>query len=152
MSKICLLLFSLTFLSCQTHSNKDKLKAGRELLSTDRAFSAMSEKVGMKKAFLEYIDDNGVLLRPQHLPLEGANAIDFLSTIVDTSFTLTWSPQHADIAASQDLGYTYGVYTLSSAKGEKKGTYVSIWKKQADGKWRFVLDTGNPGIARDTAK
>jgi ketosteroid isomerase-like protein len=152
MSKFCLLLFSIAVISCNRHHKNDTLAGKRELLAADRAFSAMSEKVGMKKAFLEYIEDNGVLLRPHHPPLEGADAIDFISAIVDTSFTLTWQPQRADIAASRDLGYTYGIYTLSSAKGEKKGTYVSIWKRQADGKWRFVLDTGNPGVAADTAK
>jgi ketosteroid isomerase-like protein len=26
------------------------------------------------------------------------------------------------------------------------GTYVSIWKKQPDGKWKFILDSGNEGI------
>jgi ketosteroid isomerase-like protein len=26
------------------------------------------------------------------------------------------------------------------------GTYTSIWKKEKNGKWKFVLDTGNEGI------
>jgi hypothetical protein len=28
----------------------------------------------------------------------------------------------------------------------RKGTYVSIWKKDENGNWKWVLDTGNPGL------
>ncbi|MEO5648249.1 MAG: hypothetical protein ABIQ56_07780, partial [Chitinophagaceae bacterium] len=103
-------------------------------------------KSGMKKAFLEYIEDEGILLRPNHMPIIGADAIDFLSQVNDSSFTLTWEPKGSDVATSADLGFTYGVYKLEQADTVLYGTYVSIWKKQKDGKWKWVLDTGNDGI------
>jgi ketosteroid isomerase-like protein len=28
----------------------------------------------------------------------------------------------------------------------ENGTYVSIWKKDQFGNWKFVLDTGNEGL------
>ena len=117
-----------------------------EVLNADLAFSDMSRHVGMKKAFIEYISDEGVLLRPGHLPLRGADAIDFLSQLSDSDYTLTWKPSRGEISKSGDLGYTYGVYELSTADTVYKGTYVSIWKKQSDGSWKFVLDSGNEGI------
>lgn len=118
------------------------------LMKTDQAFSQMSVEKGMKEAFIEYIDSNGVLLRAGHLPIVGANAIDFLIQQNDTGFVLNWQPQNAFVSKSADLGYTYGVYALqpNSADTVIYGTYVSIWKKQGDGKWKFVLDTGNEGI------
>jgi ketosteroid isomerase-like protein len=27
-----------------------------------------------------------------------------------------------------------------------KGTYISVWKKDAAGNWKYVLDSGNKGI------
>ena len=27
-----------------------------------------------------------------------------------------------------------------------QGTYVNIWKKQPDGTWKLILDSGNEGI------
>ena len=38
---------------------------------------------------------------------------------------------------------------MDSPEGEevtREGTYVTIWKKDADGNWKFVLDTGNQGL------
>jgi ketosteroid isomerase-like protein len=29
------------------------------------------------------------------------------------------------------------------------GTYISIWKKQSDGNWKFVLDSGNEGVGKE---
>ena len=125
-------------------SSDDKIK----MMDTDRAFSRLSEQKGMKNAFLEYIDSNGVLLRPAHLPLLGADAIDFLIQQNDSSFTLKWEPKSGVVAKSGELGYTYGVYVLRPSTKDTLiyGNYVSIWKKQSDGNWKFVLDTGNEGI------
>jgi ketosteroid isomerase-like protein len=143
------ILFMLTFCfmlqGCFKAKKSNEASAREEIIKTDLAFSKMSEKKGMKKAFLEYIDDNGILLRPGHLPIVGASAIDFLSQINDSSSTLTWAPSGANAAASGDLGFSYGIYSLALQDTILFGTYVSIWKKQSNGKWKFVLDTGNEG-------
>ncbi len=148
-----LALMILFFSGCQ-YFEKDKKKplnletARMNMMDSDRAFSRMSAEVGMKKAFLEFIDSNGVLLRPNQLPLVSGDAVDFLTQLNDSDFTLTWNPKNGRIAQSADLGYTYGIYTLKPAKSDTilYGTYVSIWKKQLDGTWKFVLDSGNDGI------
>ena len=128
----------------QADNGDDKMK----MMDADRAFSRLSEAKGMKTAFLDYIDSNGVLLRANHLPLLGAYAIDFLIQQNDSSFTLKWEPKNGMVAASGDLGYTYGLYILKPTTKDTLiyGNYVSIWKKQSDGNWKFVLDSGNEGI------
>ncbi len=144
------IVFLLVFGACSTkkppaHTTVDEKIA---LIKTDKSFSDMSVANGMKAAFVEYIDSNGVLLKPNHLPIVGANAIDYLIAQEDTGFTLNWQPQNAFVSESGDLGYTYGVYALHPKNMDTVlyGTYVSIWKKQGDGSWKFVLDTGNQGI------
>ena len=116
-----------------------------EIIKTDKEFSQASRTQGMRKAFIEYMDDNGILLRPDHPPIIGANAIEYLTEQNDSSYILTWEPSSAKVAASGDLGYSYGIYNLQLHDTTLQGTYVSIWKK-TEGKWKFVLDTGNPGI------
>jgi ketosteroid isomerase-like protein len=140
----------LVFFSCNTNTvSTIKSPSADEIINADKAFSDMSRQVGMKKAFLEYIDNNGVLLRPNHLPIVGADAIDYLSQSNDTDYTLSWKPAKAEIAQSGDLGFSYGVYEFTTKDTTLKGTYVSIWKKQKDGDWKFVLDCGNEGISQE---
>lgn len=153
MKKLLFILPALSFFfllstSCKQKNNLPKKKSTEEIIKADEAFSDLSKKEGMKKAFIEYIDNDGVLLRPGRPPIIGANAIDFLSQVNDSSYTLTWSPAGAGIAASDDLGYSYGIYKLELKDTVVRGTYVSVWKKQKDGKWKFVLDSGNEGIGQ----
>ncbi|MFT3981829.1 MAG: hypothetical protein QM687_15290 [Ferruginibacter sp.] len=142
---------ALAAVSCRQPKEPKQLDLVSEkmaLMQTDREFSEMSVAKGMKTAFIEYIDSNGVLLRADHMPIIGANAIDFLIAQNDTGYTLNWRPENAVVAASADLGYVYGIYAVhpSSIDTVLYGTYVSIWKKQQNGKWKFVLDSGNEGI------
>jgi ketosteroid isomerase-like protein len=108
----------------------------------------MSSASGMKKAYIEYIDSNGVLLRPENMPIIGANAIDYLIQQDDTGFQLSWEPRHAEVANSGELGFTYGIYAMRPKDKDTViyGTYTSIWRKQKDGKWKLALDSGNQGI------
>jgi hypothetical protein len=146
---LLVLFFSSLFLtSCKPKTNLAISTSPGEIIKTDQAFSEMSRKKGMKKAFIEYIDNEGILLRPNHPPIVGADAIDFLSQVDDSSYTLTWSPRGGEIATSANLGYTYGIYKVEMKDTVLRGTYVSIWKKEKDGKWKFVLDSGNEGIGK----
>ncbi len=139
-------IFCLSLAGCNEPKKKNISAGKSEVIKTDEAFSNMSRQNGMKKAFIEYIDNEGILLRPNHPPIIGADAIEFLSQANDTAYTLTWKPSGGEVSAAGDLGFTYGIYTLSLPDTTLYGTYVSIWKKQEDDKWKFVLDTGNEGI------
>jgi ketosteroid isomerase-like protein len=152
MSKIVVSVTVLLLLSCNfLGSKKEKpsmLEEKLKLMDADRAFAQLSADSGMRTAFMEYIDSNGVLLRPGRYPILGADAIDFLLQQDDKSFTMQWEPKGAGIANSGEMGYTYGLYKIkyNSPDTATYGTYVSVWKKQADGKWKFVLDSGNEGL------
>jgi len=140
----------LIMISCNFFGQKKNTGSNDRFLmmEADRNFSELSAQKGMKNAFLEYIDSNGVLLRSNSLPIVGADAVDYLIQQNDSNYTLTWEPKSGQVAQSGELGYTYGIYTLRPSDKDTAiyGTYVSIWKKQKDGKWKFVLDSGNEGV------
>ncbi len=138
--------FCLLLTGCLEPKKKNTSSAKSDILRTDEAFSNMSRQHGMKKAFIEYMDNEGILLRPNHPPIVGADAIEFLSQANDTAYTLTWKSSGGEASAAGDLGFTYGIYTLSLPDTTLNGTYVTIWKKQEAGKCKFVLDSGNEGI------
>lgn len=122
------------------------------LLKVDDDFSAMSGKEGMHKATLFYFASTGVILRNNSYPLEGKESLGALFAKDDDSeFKLTWVPRFEKLSLSGDIGYTYGVYTnKGKATGNvSKGTYVTIWEKQKEGTWKFVLDTGTQGLPED---
>ena len=141
------LIIQLFFLfSC---TKKSKQNPAGVLLKTDLQFSDMSEKEGMHKAFLAFFADSGVILQDNGYPLKGKNSlIELYSKRPDTSFILSWKSVFEKIAGSGDLGYTYGFYTrMIKSTGEiSRGTYITIWEKQKDGSWKFVLDTGTEGL------
>ena len=61
---------------------------------------------------------------------------------------LTWTPVFADMAASGDLGYTFGTYVFTANDKDGKpmshyGKYATVWKKQKDGAWKVAMDMGN---------
>ena len=138
------------FSSCRAKKKPDDISTELkvEILETDRAFSAMSQDKGLRNAFMNYIDSDAVLLRPNSMPLVGGAAMDLIISNNDTASILTWEPKEANISKSGDLGYTYGIYSRKPGDEDTVyyGTYVSIWKRQPNGKWKFVLQSGNEGV------
>lgn len=124
----------------------------QELITADTEFSNLSAEKGMHEAFLTYMDENVVMLKPYQYPIVGREKHrEIYSQNSDTGFTLTWKPSFADISKSGDLGYTYGIWEITARDSTGKevkgnGTYATVWKKDSEGKWKFVLDTGNPGL------
>jgi len=121
------------------------------LLTTDQEFSDYSVAKGMYAAFDAYMDDSATMYRDGHEPFTGRKAIMALFN-PDSPAVLEWSPTSGEIAESGDLGYTLGRWklTVPDPKGADRvshGFYVSIWKKQPDGSWKYVFDSGINGPA-----
>jgi ketosteroid isomerase-like protein len=133
-------------LSCVKRS---KYMVSGVLLQTDRNFSAMSQQKGMHEAFLYFMANDGVILRNNSFPDKGKDKLkEHFAGKNDSSFILTWEPLFEKISECGDIGYTYGIHTNTEKSTGKitRGTYVTIWQKQTDGSWKFVLDTGTTGL------
>ena len=65
---------------------------------------------------------------------------------------MSWKETKAEAAKSGELGYLYGTYelTMKDPKGapgvHDAGNLVEVWKKQADGKWKCIVDTYNSDL------
>lgn len=143
-----ILLLCAVACNAPTAKNTDTGAARKAVLKADTDFSRLSRKKGFRYAFLAYADSTAVLLRAQNPPMQGHTAFKYIESMNDTGVTLTWEPGFASVAASGDLAYTYGIYTFASKDTTTRGTYVTIWKKDAAGNWKFVLDTGNEGLGK----
>jgi ketosteroid isomerase-like protein len=145
-------LFVLMIFFLSACTSKKQVDNSSVLSETDRFYSAMSAEKGMNASFLAMFDTAGVMLSANQMPIEGFAAIrTSLLSESDSTFTLTWEPRFAKIAASGELGYTYGTYQIKSKATDSitgVGKYATIWLKQSDGKWKAILDTGNPGLGK----
>ena len=144
----CFLMGITVFFGCEPGTQKGTPEQWKqEILDTERDFAAMAASEGIPAAFVAYAADDAVLLRNNHLIIGKENLQKSFagSPAKSSNVTLTWTPDFVDVSASGDLGYTYGkyIYTLIDSAGVAKrdtGVFHTVWKKQADGNWRFVWD------------
>ena len=114
----------------------------RQLKSADSAFAALSVARGAQTAFLAFAADEAILLGPPGAPMtRGREAIGAAFAEFPKDAVLDWAPVTADIAGSGDLGCTVGEASISARNSYSK--YLTVWKRQADGTWKFVADGGN---------
>ena len=117
----------------------------QEMVQTEQAFSKMAAEQNTRDAFMTFIAEDGLLFRPgavngkkwmQEHPVPPS----------DKHPLLAWQPSFAGMAAAGDLGFTTGPWEAKpDVKDEKPSAYghfVTLWKKQADGSWKFVVDLG----------
>jgi ketosteroid isomerase-like protein len=115
------------------------------LIATDKSFSQMSVDKGLNTAFIFYAADSVVKMRDGNFPITGKNEMtEIYRSRPDSGMVLKWNPVKAEISRSGDLGYTFGNWELfdKSRDTTMYGNYLSIWKLQADGTWKYILDTG----------
>jgi ketosteroid isomerase-like protein len=127
----------------------DRTALEAQLLETDRAFSRMSAAQGMTAAFMAYVAEDATMLPIYQDMVRGRNAIRELMADGSEGVTLTWQPVQAEVTASGEMGYTIGVSevtrTLPDGKPEtRRGKYLTIWRRQSDGSWKWTVDIGNP--------
>jgi len=113
----------------------------RELMQADSAFAALSVTNGAKTAFLTYAADDAISFGGGPQITEGRETIGAGFDGFPAGAVLEWRPVAAKIARSGDLGCTVGEAQISSLKHYSK--YLTIWRRQTDGSWRFVADGGN---------
>lgn len=115
-----------------------------EVARTELAFSDATVD-GVAKAFATYADSaaaksNGAVY------VFGRDAIEafFSSQRPPPGFTgFQWRPEYGTVARSGDLGFTTGPVTRRGAPQAgpgQSGRYFTIWRRQPDGSWRYVID------------
>ena len=116
-----------------------------DMVKTEQAFSQMAQDQSIRDAFMTYIADDGLLFRPG-----AVNGKKWMSEhpvpSSDKRPVLVWQPAYAGMAVSGDMGFTTGPWEAKADINDEKpqgyGHFVTVWKKQADGSWKFVVDLG----------
>ena len=119
-----------------------------ELIEADRRFAASVQRSGLAAWITAFAPSGRMIAAGQsHVGPEGIRRA-MLPVFADTTFSVTWDPNYAEVSASGDLGYTVGRYERRSlVEGEttvNSGTYLTVWRRQEDGSWKVKADIGPP--------
>ncbi len=124
-------------LSAQVRGRADS----HELIQADSTFAASSATNGAKAAFLAFAAEEAIAFGGGSQMTEGREAIGAGFNGFPAGAVLEWWPVAAQIAPSGDLGCTVGEARISTLNHYSK--YLTIWRRQQDGGWKFVADGGN---------
>jgi ketosteroid isomerase-like protein len=117
----------------------------QEMLLTEQSFSRMAAEKNTRDAFMAFIAEDGLLFRPG--AVNGKQwMLDHPVPPSDKRPLLAWQPSFAGMATAGDLGFTTGPWESKPDVNDEKpsayGHFVTVWKKQPDGSWKFVVDLG----------
>jgi ketosteroid isomerase-like protein len=119
-----------------------KLPSARapELEAADRAFAADTAKRGVD-GWVDAFEPEGFMLRGDGEQIAREALADQMRPIL-TSGRLEWAPTAS--GANAKLGFTVGKATFTASQGGERRltSYVTIWRKQANGTWKALFDTG----------
>jgi ketosteroid isomerase-like protein len=113
----------------------------------DSVFADLADRMGTATAFANTIADDGAIFGGPRL-IVGPKAVKEFEEEQGAGTSLTWRPVYAAVAESGDLGFTIGesIATGRSPSGaavQRFGKYLTIWQRQSDGSWKFVMHGAN---------
>ncbi len=128
-------------------TRKDAAAARAELMSLEGEFLKAATHQGYRDGYLGYLADTARIHRRGFHPITGkAPAGEFLAGLKVT--LAAWEAMDGGVAASGELGYTYGRYELKPAETStarvEKGYYTRVWKRDSAGAWKIVADVASP--------
>ncbi|HMU47471.1 MAG TPA: hypothetical protein PKC72_13950 [Chitinophagaceae bacterium] len=143
-----IIIFSLFILSCHNKENisGNQEKAIEEIANAEKDFEKMAKEKGIMEAFWYFADSNAVIKRANDSLIKGKEGIrNYYSDPYFKTASVTWMADFIDASESSDMGYSYGSYVWQSKDStgqtkESKGIFHTVWKKQADGNWKYVWD------------
>jgi len=129
------------------------------LVDTERAFARTATVKGLRDSFLDYFADDSIALVPA--PESATARLRAQPSQPFSALEITWEPRLGDVAGSNDIGWLTGPSTIvdhtAAPPAPRFGNYLSVWRRQPDGRWRVYIDVGvnvpelpqfNPGFTR----
>lgn len=116
-----------------------------EILEVERAFAQLVQEQGQKAGFLAFAAEDAVLHRDGKLVRGKEEIAAYFDRQTVQNVRLAWTANFVSVAASCDLGYSYGpfVFEGENENGQPlkfEGIFHTVWQKNQAGEWRYVWD------------
>ncbi|MBC7949873.1 MAG: SgcJ/EcaC family oxidoreductase [Chitinophagaceae bacterium] len=149
--KLSILLLVVTVIGCDRIHNRETVSSseGEILMQRSRDWSKAASS-GNNDSILSYWTDDAVVMAPGQVAHSGKKEIrqmvEGMSKI--PGFQISWEPKSVVVSKSGDLAYMIeeNQVTMNDSTGlavTERNKAVTIWRKDADGVWRCVVDTWN---------
>ena len=100
-----------------------------------------------------YYASDGLLATPGRPAIKGTDAVSkaLAQDFSDPNFKLSFTNEKTEVAGSGDIAYTHGSFNVTYTNPQTRqaetgsGTYVTVFKKQADGSWKVAADVASSG-------
>ena len=126
-----------------------------QALDTDAEFARVAAlPAGPGPAFVQFAAEDGMLLGGETFS-SGRREIESAFDGFPADRYIVWQPDRRFGAASGGLAYTVGHSDHIPRDGKvgarSYGKFLSVWRQEPDGRWRFVLDLGSVRATGQTA-
>jgi len=127
----------------------DKEQLKKELAAMEDAFCAMGKSQGLLAAFKHFAAPDVSFIDTDPRKWRGPEAVVERIGPDVPGESLTWSAFYTDVSDDGTLGFNYGRYESRHPGKDGKesihtGWFLTIWKRQPDGSWKYVMDNGAP--------
>jgi ketosteroid isomerase-like protein len=117
--------------------------SGRDEMMKLEAEFSKSTRESASAGYARYTAGIVRLHRPGAFPMLGRAAV---AKFVESSKlgVVEWEGIDGSVAASGDLGYTYGRYGIQVSGASEKGYFTHVWKRDGNGAWKLVAEVMSP--------
>ncbi len=139
------------FVCCIVMTKAMSQKGIDNMIQAERNFAAYALEHSVKQAFLRFMDSSAVEVE-EGKPVSG---LQLWTKRQENPSVLKWHPQYAEIAASNDFGYTTGPWTYQNSADDtvsRRGQFNTIWHIDKNGQWKFLVDMGTSYKAVNNAQ
>lgn len=109
--------------------------AASDVVLAERAFALQAQREGQWTAFRATAAADATMFVPQPV-----RAQDFLAGREDPPRSVAWQPARVWIACDGRTAVTYGHW---QQPGGTRGYFTTVWQRQRNGGWRWLLDRGD---------
>jgi ketosteroid isomerase-like protein len=139
---------ALLILAVECYAAKKSIDSERQAIAkAESDFEKARAEKGLEGWLSYFADETADFVRGAPFTFTKEEMRTHLQKSFDPADQLTWKPVKIDVADSGDLAYSLGTWQLKgkNPKGEdvtQTGKYLTVWRKQKDGSWKVVADTG----------
>jgi hypothetical protein len=105
-------------------------------IDAERAFAADARELGQWTAFRKWSTPDALMFTPQ-----AGKAHDFLKGKADPPVPVFWWPGQSYVSCDGNTAVNTGPWVREW--GKSIGYFTTVWRRQADGSWKWLLDHGD---------